>query len=123
MSGPPTVVVPAAATSTQLVTQRPTRSAACVLVAADPSEACEPLLSALRTAAARVLLARTPFEAVVKATCHEPAFVLLDPSLGRAAAEETRTLLAQCPVTAHIPVELLAGSRALPRRVLASFAA
>ena len=73
----------------------------------------------LRMARCRVSLARTGFEAIVKATCHLPDVILLDDSLGEIDAAETRRLIATCPVTSHIPVVRLGSGRArLPRRVL-----
>ena len=73
----------------------------------------------LRMAGCRVSLARTGFEAIVKATCHLPDVILLDDSLGDIDAAETRRLIATCPVTSHIPVVRLGSGRArLPRRVL-----
>ena len=73
----------------------------------------------LRTAGCRVSLARTGFEAIVKASCHMPDVILLDDSLGDIDAAETSRLIATCPVTSHIPVVRLgSGSPRLPRRVL-----
>ena len=43
----------------------------------------------LRTAGCRVSLARTGFEAIVKASCHVPDLILLDDSLGDIDAAET----------------------------------
>jgi CheY-like chemotaxis protein len=73
----------------------------------------------LRTAGCRVSLARTGFEAIVKASCHVPDLILLDDSLGDIDAAETGRLIATCPVTSHIPVVRLGSGRPrLPRRVL-----
>ena len=66
----------------------------------------------------RVVLARTPFEAIVKASCLLPRLILLDTSFGRAAADETAELLKTCPSTAHIPVVRLPVGRRVPKRVL-----
>ncbi len=65
----------------------------------------------------RVALARTPFETIVKASCHLPDLILVDSSLGQDAADETTELLATCPATAHIPIIRLAAGRRLPPRV------
>lgn len=67
----------------------------------------------------RVALARTSFEAIVKASCHLPDMILVDSSLGRDVADETARLLAGCPATAHIPIVRLSGGRRLPARVFA----
>lgn len=74
----------------------------------------------LRAAGVRVSVARTGFEAIVKASCQVPDVILLDESLRDIEAAETGRLLTTCPVTAHIPVlRLLRGGRRLPRRILA----
>ena len=72
----------------------------------------------LRAAGFRVSVARTGFEAIVKASCHLPDIVLLDESLADIEPSETARLLQTCPVTAHIPVVRLSHGRRLPRRVL-----
>ena len=72
----------------------------------------------LRDAGFRVSLARTGFEAIVKASCHVPDLILLDSSLGDLEAAETTRLLGTCPVTAHIPIIQLTRGRRVPRRVL-----
>jgi CheY-like chemotaxis protein len=74
----------------------------------------------LLAAGLRVSLAHTPFEAIVKASCHVPDFILLDGSLGDLGAAETGQLLTTCPVTAHIPIFRLTPGRRLPQRVLAA---
>lgn len=66
----------------------------------------------------RVAVARTPFEAIVKASCHLPDLILVDTSLGDAGAEEATELLSSCPATAHIPIVRLTPGRRLPTRVL-----
>jgi CheY-like chemotaxis protein len=69
----------------------------------------------------RVTVARTPFEAIVKACCHLPDLIVVDASLGKPGAQETTDLLATCPATAHIPVVQMARGRRLPvalRRVV-----
>jgi CheY-like chemotaxis protein len=67
----------------------------------------------------RVAVARTPFEAIVKASCHLPDLILVDGSLGHAGAQETSELLSTCPVTAHIPIVRLTPGRRLPSRLVA----
>ena len=66
----------------------------------------------------RVRLARTGFEAIVKASCHLPNLILLDASLGSDEVEETSRLLSTCPSTAHIPIVRLTPSGRVPRRVI-----
>jgi CheY-like chemotaxis protein len=68
----------------------------------------------------RVSVARTPFEAIVKASCNLPDLILVDASLGDDGAQETSELLSTCPATAHIPIVRLAPGRRLPSRVLAA---
>jgi CheY-like chemotaxis protein len=72
----------------------------------------------LRAAGFRVSVARTWFEAIVKACCHVPDVILLDDSLGDQLAVETGQLLTMCPVTSHIPVVHLRRSGRLPQRML-----
>ena len=72
----------------------------------------------LSAAGFRVSVARTAFEAIVKASCHVPDLIVLDSSLGDMDATETRRLLTTCPVTAHIPVVQLAHGRRVPLRAL-----
>jgi CheY-like chemotaxis protein len=72
----------------------------------------------LRSAGFRVSVARTGFEAIVKASCQLPDVVLLDDSLGDLLAAETGELLTTCPVTSHIPVVCLKRGARLPQRVL-----
>ena len=62
----------------------------------------------------RVAVARTAFEAIVKACCHLPDLIVVDASLGEPGAQETTDLLATCPATAHIPVFRMAPGRRLP---------
>lgn len=73
----------------------------------------------LRTAGARVLTARTGFEAIVKASCQMPDLIVLDESLGDVEVAETARLLTICPVTAQTPVLCLPTRRRVPLRVLA----
>ncbi len=72
----------------------------------------------LLAAGVRVSVARTGFEAIVKASCHVPDVILLDDSLNDIEAAETGRLLTTCPVTSHIPVVRLLRGRRLPRRIL-----
>ena len=72
----------------------------------------------LRAAGLRVSVARTGFEAIVKASCHVPDLILLDDSLSDIESAETARLLKTCPVTAHIAVVRLTHGRRVPRRVL-----
>jgi response regulator RpfG family c-di-GMP phosphodiesterase len=72
----------------------------------------------LSAAGFRVSVARTAFEAIVKASCHIPDLILLDAAIIGMDAEETGRLLTTCPVTAHIPVVQLAPGRRVPRRTL-----
>jgi PleD family two-component response regulator len=74
----------------------------------------------LQTRGFRVSLARTAFEAIVKASCHLPDFILMDESLGDDDVADTTMLLATCPATAHIPVVRLGPGRRLPMRMLSS---
>ena len=73
----------------------------------------------LRAAGARVLTARTGFEAIVKASCQLPDLIVLDESLGDVEVAETARLLTICPVTAQTPVLCLRTRRRVPLRVLA----
>jgi CheY-like chemotaxis protein len=76
----------------------------------------------LRNTGVQVSVAVTGFQAIVKASCHLPDIIFLDPSLGRAELGATRALLATCPVTAHIPVVSLKRGRAVPRDVVNALA-
>ena len=73
----------------------------------------------LRAAGARVLIARTGFEAIVKASCQMPDLIVLDESLGEVEVAETARMLTSCPVTAQTPVLCLRTRRKVPLRVLA----
>jgi CheY-like chemotaxis protein len=86
-----------------------------VLVADANSESRARRAQQLEGRGFRVALARTPFEAIVKASCHLPDLILVDASLADGAAEAT-DLLSTCPVTAHIPIVRLRGGRRLPAR-------
>jgi len=70
----------------------------------------------------RVAVARTAFEAIVKASCHLPDLILVDASLADDGARETAKLLSTCPATAHIPIVRVSPGRRLPSRVFAAAA-
>ena len=72
----------------------------------------------LLAAGHRVSIARTAFEALVKATCHLPDIILLDLSLPDIATHDTIRFLSTCPVTAHIPVSRLSPGRSVSRRLM-----
>jgi DNA-binding response OmpR family regulator len=72
----------------------------------------------LRRAGFRVSVARTGFEAIVKASCHVPDVILLADSLGDTEASETGRLLTTCSTTSHIPVVRLVSGRRVPHRIL-----
>jgi DNA-binding response OmpR family regulator len=90
-----------------------------VLVADADSTSRQEREQHLRSAGARVLTARTGFEAIVKASCHMPDLIVLDESLGEVEVAETARLLTICPVTAQTPVLCLRTRRRVPLRVLA----
>ena len=73
----------------------------------------------LKAVGARVVMARTGFEAIVKASCQMPDLIVLDESLGEVEVAETARLLTNCPVTAQTPVLCLRARRKVPLRVLA----
>lgn len=87
------------------------------LVADANAESCARRTKQLEALGFRVTLARTPFEAIVKASCHLPELILVDASLGEDGANEAAELLSTCPATAHIPIVRLRGGRRLPPRV------
>jgi CheY-like chemotaxis protein len=72
----------------------------------------------LRSAGFRVSVARTGFEAIVKASCYLPDVILLDTSLRDPLAADTGQLLTGCPATSHIPVVCLTRGRKVPQRIL-----
>jgi CheY-like chemotaxis protein len=97
----------------------PTRSSAPhVLIAACDDGAREERERQLTASGLRVRLARTGFEAIVKAAFYLPSLILLDASLGSEEVEETSRLLATCPSTAHIPIVRLTPRRRVPRRMI-----
>ncbi len=71
----------------------------------------------LETRGYRVSVARTAFEAIVKASCHVPDLILVDDSLGSSDAANTIELLSTCPATSHIPIVRLTPGRRLPSRI------
>jgi DNA-binding response OmpR family regulator len=73
----------------------------------------------LRAAGAHVILARTAFEAIVKAASRMPDLIVLDESLGETEVNETARMLTICPVTAQTPVLCLRKRRRVPIRLLA----
>ncbi len=60
-----------------------------VLVAGGDADSRERRETQLRAAGYRVSLARTGFEAIVKASCHVPDLILIDDSIGDIEAAET----------------------------------
>jgi CheY-like chemotaxis protein len=112
------------ATGTSPAVRRPTLAAGAVpaaphvLVADGNDRSRDAREQQLRTAGFRVSVARTGFEAIVKASCHVPDMILLDESLADIEATETGRLLTTCPVTSHIPVVRLLHGGPLPQRVL-----
>ena len=71
----------------------------------------------LRAAGCEVSIARTGFEAIVKASCQVPDLILIDETLPDLDASETGRLIMTCPVTAHIPIVALEHSGRLPQQV------
>jgi CheY-like chemotaxis protein len=91
-----------------------------VLIADANARTLATRVTQLVAAGLRVSKARTSFEAIVKASCSLPDFIMLDGSLQGLDAAETGRLLTTCPVTAHIPIVQLTPGRRVPRRVLAA---
>ena len=87
-----------------------------VLIADADAPSRERRTAQLRQRGFRVAVARTPFETIVKASCHLPDLILIDASLGADGARATAELLSSCPATAHIPIVQLRGRR-LPTRI------
>ena len=113
----PTAARSAAATSTARVaggTHTPH-----VLIADADAASRQEREEQLRAAGARVLIARTGFEAIVKASCQLPDLIVLDESLGDVEVAETARLLTICPITAQTPVLCLRSRRRVPLRVIA----
>jgi CheY-like chemotaxis protein len=103
--------------------QRPDDAGSVVLLASPNAEASSTRARELGERGLRVHVARTGFEAIVKASCHLPRVVLLDDSLGAEAVAETTRLLAGCPTTAHIPVMRVTPRHSVPARLLRTIAA
>jgi CheY-like chemotaxis protein len=99
-------------------TRVPSAVAPLVLVADGDAVSRDVREAQLRTAGLRVSLARTGFEAIVKASCQMPDVILLDESIVGIEAAETLRMLTICPTTAHIPVLRLLRGKRLPQRVL-----
>jgi CheY-like chemotaxis protein len=91
-----------------------------VLVAGGNARTLDARAHQLAAAGLRVSLARTSFEAIVKASCHVPDFILLDGSIGEIDVAETTMLLTTCPMTSHIPIFKLTPGRPVPQRVVAA---
>jgi CheY-like chemotaxis protein len=89
-----------------------------VLIADGDERSRERRESQLRAAGCQVSVARTAFEAIVKASCEVPDLILLDTRLPDLGGEETRRLITDCPVTSHIPIIPLAPGRRVPQRVV-----
>ena len=89
-----------------------------VLVADSDETSRGSLVGELRAAGLRVSVARTGFEAIVKATCHLPDLILLDENLPDLGANDTGRLITTCPVTSHIPIVRVRTGRRLPKSVI-----
>src|SRR4026208_1292475 len=74
------------------------RGAPLVLIAAGNPVSRELREAQLRAAGLRVSVARTGFEAIVKASCQVPDVILLDDSLNDIEAEETGRLVTTWPL-------------------------
>jgi CheY-like chemotaxis protein len=105
---------PLVATRTPMASSR----APLVLIADGDAVSRDVREAQLRTAGLRVSVARTGFEAIVKASCQTPDVILLDNSLTGIEAADTLRMLRICPTTAHIPVVRLLRGRRLPQRML-----
>ena len=90
-----------------------------VLVADSDAASRQRRQSQLEAAGFRVSVARTAFEAIVKATCHVPDLSLIDESIEDIEAAEAGRMITTCPVTAHIPIVRTARGRRVPQRVFA----
>jgi CheY-like chemotaxis protein len=109
-----TPVRPIVATRTRIASPR----APLVLIADGDAVSRDIREAQLRTAGLRVSVARTGFEAIVKASCQTPDVILLDDSLTGIEAADTLRMLRMCPTTAHIPVVHLLRGKRLPQRML-----
>jgi CheY-like chemotaxis protein len=112
----PTVVAATASESLPLTALPKTTSH--VLIADANARTLAARAEQLLAAGLRVSLAHTSFEAIVKASCHVPDFILLDGSLADLDAAATGQLLTTCPMTAHIPIFKLTPGRRVPQRVV-----
>ena len=74
----------------------------------------------LRGSGFRVSVARTGFEAIVKASCQVPDLILLDESLAEGDIEtaEVSRLLSTGPVSSLIPIVRLSRRNRMPQRLL-----
>ena len=98
----------------------PDATALPIVLIADPDAASLTRRAAqLRDRGFHVVVAHTPFEAIVKASCQLPDLILLDSALGADGIGETTELLSTCPATAHIPIVQVRSGRRLPPRVFA----
>ena len=109
-------------TTARATVHRPTAAATPVVaplaLLADANAASQELrTSQLRAAGFRVAIARTGFEAIVKASCHVPDLILIG-TLADIDPNETGRLLTTCPVTSQIPVVHLTPGRRVPSRTL-----
>ena len=100
-------------------TDSPVPSGGHVLVADGDATSRERRQMQLEAAGYRVSVARTGFEAIVKATCHVPDLILIDESIADIEPAETGRLITTCPVTAHIPIVRVSRGRRVPQRVFA----
>ena len=100
-------------------TDSPAPSGGHVLVADGDAASRERRQMQLEAAGYRVSVARTGFEAIVKATCHVPDLILIDESIADIEPAETGRLITTCPVTAHIPIVRVSPGRRVPQRVFA----
>jgi CheY-like chemotaxis protein len=89
-----------------------------VLIADGEGASREVREAQLRSAGLRVSVARTGFEAIVKASCQVPDVILMSNSLTGIEMDETIRMLTTCPMTAHIPIVRLLRGRRLPQRML-----
>lgn len=100
-------------------TESPAPRAGHVLVADGDAASRERRQMQLEAAGYRVSVARTGFEAIVKATCHVPDLILIDESIADIEPAETGRMITTCPVTAHIPIVRVPRGRRVPARVFA----
>jgi CheY-like chemotaxis protein len=89
-----------------------------VLVADSDDTSRDSVVGQLQAAGFRVSVARTGFEAIVKATCHLPDLILLDENLPDLGANDTGRLITTCPVTSHIPIVRVRTGRRLSKSVI-----